>query len=179
MLLRSLGWLAVATASFSVGVPSVQADTGQDSDAQPAVPDEVIAQMSDTCFPVDESRGILPQHYSIDAKMGGDLWFVPCIAGAYQTTYEAIYQAEETAPRKLLFAKWRDGSWTGTDLLYDSTFDPDTGMLNDQYKDSGAGACGSARSWQWQEANFRLTEYRADENCEDESWKLSVIFKAE
>lgn len=179
MLLHGLGWLAVATVSFSVSIASVQADTGQATGAQPAVPDEVIAQRSDTCFPIDESRGILPQHYSIEAEMGGDLWFVPCIAGAYQTSYEAIYHPEEAAPRKLLFAKWRDGSWTGSELLFNPTFDPETGELSDQYKDRGAGGCGGVRTWQWQEDGFRLTEYRAQETCRNQAGGYPVIFQAE
>lgn len=98
---------------------------------------------------------------------------------AEQTSFEAIYQAEEAAPRKLLFALWRNGSWTGTDALYDPTFDPETGLLSDHYKDRGIGNCGGVRSWQWKESNFRLTEYRVAKVCEDEPQEFSVVFEAE
>lgn len=177
MMLRSLGWLAVATMSLSAGAAIAQTGKSADADAQPQVPDEVAAQMSDTCASVGESRGISPQHYSSE-EMGGDLWLTPCNAGAYQISYEAIYQAEDTAPRKLLFAQWRNGSWTGTELLFNPTFDPATGGLSDQYKDRGAGGCGGERTWEWQEGGFRLIEYRAQETCQNEAGEYPVIFEA-
>ncbi|WP_447555123.1 DUF1176 domain-containing protein [Vreelandella sp. EE22] len=174
MVLRTLGWFAVATLSLSAGIASAQPE-----DTRPQVPDDVTAQISDTCAPVEAARGLAPQHYAIDDETGGDLWLVPCNVGAYQTSFEAIYQASESAPRKLLFAQWRNASWTGTDLLFDPTFDPDTGLLDDQYKDRGAGGCGGMRTWQWENGHFRLMTYRAAETCDDDASEFPVIFEAE
>ncbi|MCB8888283.1 DUF1176 domain-containing protein [Vreelandella malpeensis] len=131
--------------------------------------------MSDTCTPVDESLGITPQRYAMDDDMGGDLWLLPCNAGAYQTSFEAVYQPEDAEPRKLLFALWRNGNWTGTASL----FDPDTGVLTDRYKGRGVGGCGGERTWQWEQGDFRLTEYRAQEICDDEAGEFPVVFEAE
>ncbi|WP_280564345.1 DUF1176 domain-containing protein [Chromohalobacter sp. 48-RD10] len=176
MTFRILSWLAAAALSCSVGVTNAQ----QQTKTTTALPDEVIAQMSDTCAPpTDDSRGLVPQHYSLDDARSGDLWLAVCNVGAYQTTYEVIYQADDAAPRKLLFAQWRNGSWTGTDVLYDPSFDPDTGVLTDQYKDRGAGGCGGERTWQWENGYFRLTEYRAAEACNHNVSELPVIFEAE
>ncbi|MGP8291398.1 DUF1176 domain-containing protein [Vreelandella zhanjiangensis] len=178
-MLRSLGWMAFTTMGLSISVASAQADTQRAVDEQTTAPEVIAARLSDTCVPIDEALGIVPQHYAMDDEMGGDLWLLPCNAGAYQTSYEAIYQAEDAEPRKLLFALWRNSSWTGTESLFDPEFDPETGILSDQYKDRGAGNCGGERTWQWQEGNFRLVEYRANEACEDESQPFPVVFKAE
>ncbi|MCP1312794.1 MULTISPECIES: DUF1176 domain-containing protein [unclassified Halomonas] len=104
---------------------------------------------------------------------------MPCNAGAYQTSFEAIYQPEEGEPRKLLFALWRNGSWTGTEWLFDPEFDLDTGVLTDRYKDRGAGGCGGERTWQWEQGDFRLSEYRAQETCGDEAGEFPVVFETE
>ncbi len=178
MMLRSLGWLTAAAMGLSIGF-AAYANTEQAADEQSTLPEAVATQMSGTCAPIDESLGIAPQRYAIDDDMGGDLWLVPCNAGAYQTSYEAIYQPDDAEPRKLLFALWRDKSWTGTESLFNPEFDPETGVLTDQYKDRGAGGCGGARTWQWENGNFRLTEYRANEACEDEPQEFSVVFEAE
>ncbi|MBP5979916.1 MAG: DUF1176 domain-containing protein [Halomonas sp.] len=179
MMLRSLGWITAVAMGLSIGFASGHAGAEQADNEQPTVPDAVASHISDTCAPIDESLGIAPQHYAIKDEKGGDMWLVPCNAGAYQISYEAIYQAEDAAPRKLLFALWRNSSWTGTESLFDPEFDPETGILSDQYKDRGAGNCGGERTWQWQEGTFRLVEYRANEACEDESQPFPVVFKAE
>ncbi|MFI0473768.1 DUF1176 domain-containing protein [Halomonas sp. HMF6819] len=174
MKLRTLsGWVVVA-----LGVGTVNAQ--EPLDEANVLPDDIAAMVSDTCAPpVDDGRRLSPAHYAVEGDTSGDLWLAVCIAGAYQTSYEAIYQAEDTAPRKLLFAQWRNGSWTGTDLLYNPSYDPHTGVLTDQYKDRGAGGCGGERTWQWENGDFRLIEYRAAEACSEENLELPIIFEAE
>ncbi|WP_417420844.1 DUF1176 domain-containing protein [Halomonas sp.] len=179
MMLRSLGWMTAAAMGLLIGFASAHAGAEPASEEASTMPEAVAAQVSATCASIDEPLGIAPQHYAIGDEMGGDLWLVPCNAGAYQISYEAIYQPEDAEPRKLLFALWRDGSWTGTELLFNPEFDPETGVLTDQYKDRGAGGCGGERTWQWQGGNFRLTEYRAVEACEDEASEFPVVFEAE
>ncbi|WP_447895022.1 DUF1176 domain-containing protein [Vreelandella sp. GE22] len=178
MTLRTLSWLTAATLTVSAGFAAAQMDEA--SSAPHELPEEVAALVGEACGPIDPARGIAPQHHEIeDDLVSGDLWLVPCNAGAYQTTYEAIYQAEDADPRKLLFAQWRNGSWTGADQLFDPTFDADTAVLSDQYKDRGAGGCGGARTWQWQGADFHLIEYRAAEACDEPVEEYPVIFEAE
>ena len=109
---------------------------------------------------------------------GGMLWLVPCIRGSYQTAYNAVVVPEDGAPRRLLFALWRDQSWTGTADLFDPAFDPQTGILSDQYKDRGLGDCGGARRWQWEGSDFRLREYRARSECNGSDAAFPVIFEA-
>ncbi|MCM5704851.1 DUF1176 domain-containing protein [Larsenimonas salina] len=136
------------------------------------LPDQVRAQIDSQCS-ISE-RGLTPKQFSIDES--GTLWLVPCNAGAYQTGYEAVYQPENGPPRQLLFAKWQDYSWTGSTTIFDPTFDPETGVLRDQYKDRGVGDCGGMRIWQWRGDTFRLLTYRA-RSCQHPGASFPVVFQ--
>ena len=67
MRLRTLSWLTAATLSLSVGVFAAQANESStddaSTDATPQIPEAVVAQMSDTCVPLEEAR-LEPKHYS-------------------------------------------------------------------------------------------------------------------
>ena len=108
----------------------------------------------------------------------GTLWLVPCIRGAYQTAYNVVVAPQDGHARRLLFAQWRDESWTGTADVFDPAFDMQSGVLTDRYKDRGVGDCGGARRWQWNGYDFRLLEYRAKSDCDGTNTAFPVIFEA-
>ncbi|MCM2131957.1 DUF1176 domain-containing protein [Larsenimonas rhizosphaerae] len=139
------------------------------------LPAQVRAEVDAQCVVSDASRGQAPEQFP--AGQDGTLWLVPCHIGAYQTGYQAVYQSDDGASRKLLFAKWEDRSWTGSDALFDPNFDPDTGILSDQYKDRGAGGCGGERTWRWESHTFKLITYRA-RSCSDDPSRYPLVFEA-
>ena len=149
------------------------AGTGMSTAQSPAVPAVEIA-CSDTPAAelADDARS-----YTLPDS-GGKLWLVPCIRGAYQTSYNAVWAPADGAPRRLLFAQWRNDSWTGTADLFDPEFDAESGVLSDRYKDRGIGDCGGARRWHWDGYDFRLVEYRARSECNGSAAPFPVIFEA-
>ncbi|KFF48786.1 hypothetical protein GY26_12335 [Gammaproteobacteria bacterium MFB021] len=146
--------------------------------ANSEMPAAVKAEVSDACVISDATTGLAPRHASVKGWLPGEVWLVPCSIGAYQTGYEAVFAPDGGTPRALLFALWRDGSWTGTRTLFDPEFDAQHGILRDRYKDRGAGGCGGERTWVWQGSDFQLTEYRAQPNCESGQTRYPVVFEA-
>ncbi|MCM2972911.1 DUF1176 domain-containing protein [Larsenimonas suaedae] len=137
------------------------------------LPNQVRAQIDAQCS-INE-RELTPKQFSTGKS--GTLWLVPCDVGAYQTGYQVVYQSENGPPRRLLFAKWQEYSWTGSTTVFDPTFDPETGVLRDQYKDRGVGDCGGIRVWQWREEAFKLLTYRA-RSCKNPGASFPVVFQA-
>ena len=122
------------------------------------------------------SDGPEAARYTVD---GDVLWLVPCGAGAYQTPYHAVFVPKDGAPRVQMFAEWRAASWTGSDLLFDPTYNAKTRTLTDQYKARGRGGCGGQRTWQWVDGHFRLLQYRAQEDCDAPTAGYPTVFSAQ
>ena len=139
----------------------------------PGQPIERVCSDPGANAPITDARS-----YSLPDS-SGTLWLVPCMRGAYQTAYNVVFEPDgNSQPRRLLFAQWRDGSWTGSADVFDPRFDTQSGVLTDQYKDRGAGDCGGARRWQWNGYDFRLLSYRARSECNGSTKPFPVIFEA-
>ncbi|WP_160328498.1 DUF1176 domain-containing protein [Pseudomonas syringae] len=121
-----------------------------------------------------ECRQPLTQAYTftehrLSAGKNARLWIVACGTGAYQSAFALVRSSPESGYRSLLFAERRNGSWTGTDRLYDPVYNEKTGDLRDHYKLIGTGQCGGERRWRWVDENFQLLEYREQQDCSSQA----------
>jgi len=95
------------------------------------------------------------------------LYMLPCSAGAYNFSH-AFYTQSITygGVTRLLFADYWDSlGWTGTDLLFNVSYDPQSRSLTSYYKGRGLGDCGTSGEWQWQEYGFKMLKFFAKSEC--------------
>lgn len=104
---------------------------------------------------------------------GATLALVPCGAGAYN--YSTIAYVVRGGKAQLAAFDSPPG-WTADSpvMLVNATFDARTGELGSYAKGRGIGDCGSAETYVWDGARFRLTEARAMGECRGSSNWLTV-----
>lgn len=131
-------------------------------------------------------EGLLEQHYSEsrcdpleDLIHGGEtaayplpdgktLYMIPCSAGAYNWAY-SFYVGENGWFYGLHWADYTDRwGWSGTDVLFLPTFDPESLTLTSFYKGRGLGDCGTWGRWTWDDYAFRLDAFHAKSACDGE-----------
>lgn len=95
------------------------------------------------------------------------MFMLPCSAGAYNFSYAFYTQSVEyDGVTQLLFADfWDSLGWTGTDILFNAGYDPQTRTLTSYYKGRGLGDCGTSGEWQWQEYGFKMLKFFAKSEC--------------
>lgn len=112
------------------------------------------------------------------------LFMLPCSAGAYNFSYMFYTQSfEYPGISKLLFADYSDSvGWTGTDMLVNPSYEPETKTLYSFYKGRGLGDCGTSGEWQWQDYGFKMLKFYAKSECDgfedDEEIEFPQIFPA-
>ena len=104
-----------------------------------------------------------------------------CETSAYNWPF-AIYlvrDGELSDAERLYFADYsNDTGWTGTDLLFNASYDPKTKQLQGFSKARGLGDCGSLIRLKWTDEQFALMEFRYKEECdEDISKPFPLIYK--
>ncbi len=97
------------------------------------------------------------------------LYAIPCTAHAYNITYRlyTIDRGEIGGIATLYFATFSDTfGWSGTDLLFNISYDAKTATLSAVYKGRGLADCGHAGQWRWGEYAFRMMSFRSREKCD-------------
>ncbi|WP_029059063.1 DUF1176 domain-containing protein [Stappia stellulata] len=98
------------------------------------------------------------------------LYAIACTAGGSHVTYRLYLRdsGEIGGVEALVFALHdpRFG-WSGTDLLVNPDFDPETGTLSASYVGRSDRHCGYKAKWVWQDYAFRLTRFEGPETCAD------------
>jgi len=96
------------------------------------------------------------------------LYMIPCTAGAYNFGYSFYtYNTKYDQYQALLFADyWDSVGWTGTDVLINAYYDPETRTLGSFYKGRGIGDCGTSGEWRWEQYGFKLIKFNAKSKCE-------------
>lgn len=97
------------------------------------------------------------------------LYGVPCIASADNVSYRLyiVESGEIGGIEPLYFAAYSTGhGWSGTDLLFNITFDPQTKRLSSRYKGRGRGDCGHIGEWTWNKFAFAMTRFAAWDRCD-------------
>jgi hypothetical protein len=107
--------------------------------------------------------GLKTEFHRLDGRT--TLVTVPCISGAYQTSY-ALYVLREgrAVPAPFDIAPGEEGG-TGVSWLVEAEWDPATATLDSRAKSRGLGDCGKAQSWVWDGTRFRMTRYIALDAC--------------
>ena len=106
------------------------------------------------------------------------LYAIPCSAGAYNVAYRLyiIESGEIGGIENLFFAGYtKEHGWSGTDLLFNVTFDPATKQLSSFYKGRGLGDCGNTGTWVWKRFAFAMTAFKSWSKCNGrrpENWPL-------
>ena len=157
-----------ADISFPAGVEGEASFT-----ASKEVADKIAARVKFDCDPPPENQEIESYHL----PGGFALHIAQCFAGPYNFTQLYVFERRSDL-QPLYFADFGD-SWTGTNQLFNSDFDPKSGSLNSFYKGRGIGDCGSAGQWVWSGYSFRLVEFSAWPDCENgkNSEELTQIYK--
>lgn len=101
-----------------------------------------------------------------------NLYILPCEAGAYNFLSKVYvdwgYGEDDPATYEVM--KFADYSsllgWTGTTMLTNLDYDPETKQLFTFAKGRGIGDCGSIGTWTWAEYGFRLDEFRYKGECD-------------
>jgi hypothetical protein len=98
------------------------------------------------------------------------LYAIACTAGGTHVTYRLYVRdsGEIGGVEALVFALHdpRFG-WSGTDLLVNPDFDPETGTLSASYVGRSDRHCGYKAKWVWQDYAFRLARFEGPETCAD------------
>lgn len=112
------------------------------------------------------------------------LYGIPCMAGAYNVGYRLyIVESGEIGGIEPLYFAAHTGShgWSGSDVLFNISFDAATKTLSSFYKGRGLGDCGNAGTWIWRKYAFAMVRFRAWSRCDGKrspgNWP--VIFEAE
>ncbi|WP_299343956.1 DUF1176 domain-containing protein [uncultured Maritalea sp.] len=134
-----------------------------------ALPNEIIAKhaKNENCDPLTEL--VHGEDWQVHQVNNSTLlYMVPCSAGAYNFSYAFYRQSVDNGDiSKLLFVDYWDSlGWTGTDVLFNAGFDPQTRILTSYYKGRGLGDCGTAGEWQWQEYGFKMLKFFAKSECD-------------
>lgn len=97
------------------------------------------------------------------------LFLLPCFTGAYNVVYR-VYVLDKRYPDEVkpsLFAGYADGmGWYGKMQLINASFDSKTKTLTAFEKGRGLGDCGSVPTYQWNEYDWRMLEYRYWGKCD-------------
>lgn len=106
------------------------------------------------------------------------LYAIPCTAHAYNITYRlyTVDRGEIGGIATLYFATYTDTfGWSGTDLLFNISYNAQTAKLSAFYKGRGLADCGNAGEWLWDEYAFRMVSFQSHEKCDGttspENWK--------
>lgn len=135
--------------------------------------DKIAARVKFDCDSPPENSEVESYHL----PGGFALHIAQCFAGPYNFTQLYFFERRDDL-QLIYFADYYE-SWSGTNQLFNSDFDPKTGSLSSFYKGRGLGDCGTTGQWVWSGYSFRLAEFSAWPDCENgrdsEDWP--VIYK--
>jgi invasion protein IalB len=97
------------------------------------------------------------------------LYILPCQRAAYNITYRlyVVFKDAFADAQPLYFADYTDThGWSGTDRLFNITWDTKTGSLTSFTKARGLGDCGAVANYRWQGFAFKLLKYRHWGKCD-------------
>ncbi len=97
------------------------------------------------------------------------LYAIPCTAGAYNIGYRLyiVESGEIGGIEPLYFAAFTDShGWSGSDILFNISYDADTKRLSSFYKGRGLGDCGNAGIWVWKKYAFAMRSFRSWSRCD-------------
>ncbi|MEP3276005.1 MAG: DUF1176 domain-containing protein [Stappiaceae bacterium] len=100
------------------------------------------------------------------------LYAIPCTVHAYNITYRlyTVDRGEIGGISPLYFATYsRKFGWSGTDLLFNISYDEASASLSAFYKGRGLADCGNSGLWKWDEYAFRMISFRSHETCDGTS----------
>jgi hypothetical protein len=112
---------------------------------------------------------------------GVEVYFVPCTAGAYNFLFRGYQGSDGGHYRVIYFADFNYVmGWSGTDLLFNVDYEPDSRTLFAYYKGRGVGDCGTTGRWVWAGYAFRMLEYTAKADCDGEGYpgEFPVVYRA-
>lgn len=110
------------------------------------------------------------------------LYLLPCFAGAYNVVYR-VYVLDKRYPNEVrpsFFAGYSDEmGWFGQQQLINASYDAKTKTLTAFEKGRGLGDCGSIPTYQWNEYDWRMLEYRHWGPCDGSHMpdKWPVIYR--
>lgn len=115
----------------------------------------------------ESGEGSPPEAERFALGGGKTLLLLPCGQGAYNSSTEAFILAPGTRPEPAKFnAPVGYGDMDGKrHWLVNADFDTKTGELGSYSKGRGLGDCGSAESFVWDGAMFRMVEARSMPEC--------------
>ena len=175
--------LSIICASTLYLVHTHRAVTAQES-VVAKLPAEIIARHQQYPGCVSHNDPVMPPEGVVfQARLGNDaeIYGILCEPAAYNWPY-AIYlvrDGDTENAERLMFADYDQSTgWTGTDLLYNASFDKDTGLLRGFSKARGLGDCGSLTTLKWDGEQFALIEFRYKDACdEDINTPFPLIYK--
>ena len=136
------------------------------------LPDDLVARHRQypDCIRLDDP--IMPRegrffHARLDKET--EIYGILCEPASYNWPY-VIYLVRDGISgdaERLRFADYdRTTGWTGTDVLYNASFDRKTATLKAFSKARGLGDCGAKTTLKWHDKQFNLVEFRYKENCD-------------
>lgn len=97
------------------------------------------------------------------------LYAIPCTAGADNTGYRLyiVETGEIGGIAPLYFASYSDShGWSGSDVLFNISYDAGTKQLSSLYKGRGRGDCGNAGVWVWEDYAFAMRSFNFWSRCD-------------
>lgn len=159
---------------------SVVADEGVVS----SLPGKLLArhQQHPGCLKLDNPH--MPREgafFSARLNKTTELFGILCETSAYNWPY-ALYVVRDgyaEDAERLFFADYDQSTgWTGTNRLYNASFDKKTGELRGFSKSRGLGDCGSKTTLKWDGEQFSLVEFRYKDTCDGDIEKpFPLIYK--
>ncbi len=112
-----------------------------------------------------------------------ELYGLLCDSSAFNTSF-ALYLVRDNNfhnTERLYFPSYSKAlGWTGSNTLYNASYDPDTKLLNSKTKFHGQKDCGNKATYKWTGKGFRLLAYRTKERCSRSTahkWPLVYRYK--
>lgn len=112
---------------------------------------------------------------------GSTLYILPCFTAAYNAGFrlyigdsgnEGFFRTQYLATLS------QNGAWTANDILMGAQFETDSKTLSTFYKARGAGGCGYAAKYRWNDWQFELIEYRDKPECDDTDDLFPIVYTA-
>ena len=170
------------------------ADMARPLPPEPALP-ETIPMLADVTPPVltDQEQAAArrlaqcesglessqaPEIHALDATHA--LLLLPCDAGAYNLSAVPLVATGAPGNRQIGFAPFDHlpgftGDASAPPLIMNARWNPTRGELSSFAKGRGLGDCGTAETYRWDGARFRLTEARSMPVCRG-AWEWPVLF---
>ena len=179
--LSATGFAAALVLSLATGTPQ-QLQARSAAKAQIPAALLTLHQKYPDCVRPDDPT-MPKRHNSFIAKVADKtmIYGILCEPSAYNWPY-AVYvvrNGKAQNAERLNFAKYeRASGWTGSNVLFNAQYDPESKQLESFSKARGAGDCGSQSILQWDGSQFTLIEYRYKEQCDGKTDKpFPLIYK--